>query len=397
MNEVLIFSIGNTEVLSGLQASKHIAEKIKANSWKTVLAVTDNGLSGVKSVQSFVESLKESGLETVLYSKITANPKDYEVMEGAQIYKEKQCDVVLGIGGGSSLDAAKCISAMVCHEGDIMDYGRSTPNRKYFTNGRKPLVLIPTTSGTGSEVSPHAVITNTKTGRKSDVQETLFYSDYIVLDAEFALTMPQEITKDTGVDALTHLIDSYTNRKMLFNRTPFHDALALEGIRLISENLRAACQEGEKNREARENMMWAAMTGGFVLSLDAGSIHGLAGMLQKYRPDMTHGQSVGIMMPACMRHNISAFPERFGKIASAMGVDVSGMKDREAAEAGIEEIKRLLHDIHFKTMKDFNFTEEEIEEFYKAGADNSCMKNNPVKFSEQEVREIYLEALNECW
>lgn len=395
MSELLTFSIGRTEALFGMQASKHVAGRLKADHLKTALVVTDGGLAGVKSVREFLASLEESGLETILYSKITANPKDYEVMEGARIYKEKQCDVVLGIGGGSVLDAAKCISAMARHEGDIMDYGRSTPNRKYFTNGREPLALVPTTSGTGSEISPHAVITNTKTGRKSDVQETLFYSDYIVLDAEFALTMPEEITKDTGIDALTHLIDSYTNRKMLFHRTPFHDALALEGIRLISRNLREACREGGRNRKARENMMWAAMMGGFVLALDACSIHGLAGMLQKYRPEMTHGQSVGIMMPVCMRHNIPAFPERFRKIAEAMGVNASGLTDEEAAEAGIEEIKRLLHDIHFKTMKDFNFTEEEIEEFYQAGADNSCMRNNPVALSAQEVKEMYLEALRE--
>lgn len=120
-------------------------------------------------------------------------------------------------------------------------------------------------------------------------------------------------------------------------------------------------------------------------------------MLQKYRPEMTHGQSVGIMMPACMRHNIPAFPERFQKIAEAMGVNTKGMNAEEAAEAGIMEIEKLLHDIHFKRMQDFNFTEEEIEEFYQAGADNSCMKNNPFTLSAGEVKEIYLETLKERW
>ncbi|EOS74142.1 MAG: iron-containing alcohol dehydrogenase [Lachnospiraceae bacterium] len=397
MNEVLTFSFGNTQVLSGMYASKHVAERLANKNRKKVLVVTDKGLSGIESVQEFLKSLQEAGLEMVLYAGVTANPKDYEVMEGAGLYKEKCCDVVVGVGGGSSLDTAKCISAMVRHEGDIMDYGRSTPNRKYFTNGREMLVLIPTTSGTGSEISPHAVITNTKLGRKSDVQESLFYCDLIVLDAVFTLTMPEEITKDTGIDALTHLIDSYMNKKMLFSRSPFHDAVALEGIRLVSENLRAAVQKGEGNEKARENMMWAAMMGGFVLALDACSIHGLAGMLQKYRPEMTHGQSVGIMMPACMRHNIPAFPERFQKIAEAMGVNTKGMNAEEAAEAGIMEIEKLLHDIHFKRMQDFNFTEEEIEEFYQAGADNSCMKNNPFTLSAGEVKEIYLETLKERW
>lgn len=397
MNEVLSFPFGKTQVLSGIQASKHVAEYLESDNRKRVLVVTDQVLSGIESVQEFLRSLQDAGIETILYAGVTANPKDYEVMDGVKIYKEKQCDVVLGIGGGSSLDTAKCISAMVRHEGNIMDYGRSTPNRKYFTNGREMLVLVPTTSGTGSEISPHAVITNTKTGRKSDVQETLFYCDLVVLDAIFTFTMPEEITKDTGIDALTHLIDSYMNRKMLFNKSPFHDVVALEGIRLISENIRDAIKKGEGSEKARENMMWAAMMGGFVLALDACSIHGLAGMLQKYRPKMTHGQSVGIMMPACMRHNIPAFPERFQKIAEAMGVDTTGMKVVEAAEAGIEEIKKLLHDIHFKTMQDFNFTEEEIEGFYQAGADNSCMKNNPLLLSPQEVREIYLETLKMCW
>lgn len=397
MNEVLTFSFGKTKVLSGMYGFRHVADYLVNENRKKVLVVTDKGLSGIESVQEFFKSLQKAGLETVLYAGVTSNPKDYEVMEGVRLYKEKCCDVVLGIGGGSSLDTAKCISAMVRHDGDIMDYGRSTPDRKYFTNGREMLVLIPTTSGTGSEVSPHAVITNTKLGRKSDVQETLFYCDLIVLDPVFTLTMPEEITKDTGIDALTHLIDSYMNKKMLLHSSPFHDAVALEGIRLISENLRDALIQGERNEKARENMMWAAMMGGFVLALDACSIHGLAGMLQKYRPEMTHGQSVGIMMPACMRHNIPAFPERFQKIAEAMGVDTKGMKAQEAAEAGIAEIEKLLHEIHFKTMQDFNFTEEEIEDFYRAGADNSCMRNNPLTLSPEEVKEIYLETLKERW
>lgn len=397
MNDILKFHLGKTEVLSGEGASGNVAEEMGFRGYKKPIIITDRGLANTKSVFHFLEGLRGKEFSYVLYSEVTPNPKDYEVMKAVRIYKDNNCDVVIGIGGGSSLDTAKCVSAMVRHDGDIMDYGRSTPNRKYFTNGREALILIPTTSGTGSEISPHAVITNTKTDRKSDVMETLFYCDVIVLDTAFTVTMPENITKDTGIDALTHIIDSYTNKKMLTHKTPFHDALALEGIRLISENLRSACKGGEGNKTARENMMWAAMIGGFVLDLDACSIHGLAGILQKYRHEMTHGESVGMMMPACMRHNIPAFPERFRRIAEAMGANTAGMTDEEAALAGIEEIKKLLHDIHFKTMADFHFTEKEIEDFYETGAGNSCMRNNPREISPQEVKEIYLETLQDRW
>lgn len=397
MGEILKTHLGRTVVLSGEGAADMAADEIKAWGSRKVLVVSDEGLSSTQRMKDFLRELEKAAFEVVLYDKVTSNPKDYEVMGGVSLYKEEKCDTVIGIGGGSSMDAAKCVSAMVRHEGDVMDYGRSTVNRKYFVNGREKLVLVPTTSGTGSEISPHAVITNAKINRKSDLMEALFYSDLIILDTSFVMTMPEKITKDTGIDALTHIIDSYTNKKMLTMYTPFHDALALEGIRLINENLREACKNGSKNARARENMMWAATIGGFVLDLDAGSIHGLAGSLQKYRHEMSHGESVGIMMPVCMEHNLRACPKRFRKIAEAMGVNTEGMTDEEAGRKGIDAIRTLLRDINFKTMGDFAFTQDEIEEFYQTGVSNSCMKNNPVEMSAEEVREVYLETLKAKW
>lgn len=395
MSGILRFHICSTAVLAGEGASGKVTEELKRWEAGRVMIVTDAVLSSAESVRRFVEQVREAGVECVLFDRITSNPKDYEVMEGKEVYRKEKCGTVIGIGGGSSLDAAKCIAAMARHEGDIMDYGRSTPGRKYFVNGRERLVLIPTTSGTGSEVSPHAVITNTKIDRKSDVMESIFYCDLIVLDSDFVMTASEKITRDTGIDALTHIIDSWTNRKMLTACSPFHDALAMEGIRLIAGNLKEACKDGANNRKARENMMWAATIGGFILDLDAGSIHGLAGVLQKHRHEMTHGESVGIMMPACMRHNQKACPERFKNIAAAMGVSVKGLTDREAGERGIEQICRLLHAVGYKRLKDFDITVKEIDEFYKEAVGNSCLRNNPVDFSPEEIRDIYLETLQE--
>ena len=394
MNSILITNLGKARIAAGKGSVQALTEELRIAGIKRPLIVSDPGVAELESHRNAMQAFKQEGMIPVLFSGVTPNPKDHEVMTAAAMYKEEGCDAVVGIGGGSSMDAAKGAAVMARHEGDIMDYGRSTPGRKFFVNGREPLYLISTTTGTGSEVSPHAVITNTKkNNRKSDVMDRLFYCDMFALDPDFAGTQPLETMRDTGVDALSHMIDSYTNKKMLKTVSPLHEAMGLKCVELVSGNLRKMLATGGEDTDAVLAMQWAASFGGMMLDLDAALIHGISGALQKYRHEMTHGVSCGIIMPACMRYNLQTCPEKFAAIARAMGVNTAGMNDREAALASVQAVEELLDDIAFPKMRDFNYTGEELKEMAEISASNSMMKLNsrPVRCAD-DVLGIYLDA-----
>lgn len=391
MSNILVTNFGKARLAAGINSVEKLPEVLKAGGIKKPLIVSDEKIAGLDKFKRTIHLLEESGLKHCVYSNVTPNPKDYEVMEATRMYHENGCDGVIGIGGGSSMDASKGVSVMVRHEGDIMDYGRSTPNRKYFTHGREPLFCIPTTTGTGSELSPHAVITNTKrNNRKSDIMDTLFYCDMFFLDPEFACTQPTETIRDTGVDALSHMIDSYTNRKMVTTKSPLHEALGLKCVELISGNLRQVITTAGQDLEGVLALQWGATFGGAMLDLDASMIHGVSGVLQKYRHEMTHGVSCGIVMSACMNYNLQTSPKKFAQIAKAMGVNVSHMSDLEAARASVKAVENLLDDIEFPTMSYFNYTEEEMEQMAEISASNSMMPLNarPIR-SKEDILSVY--------
>lgn len=388
MEQYFTCHIARTTLVSGAGATNELVEVVRKLGGKKPMIVTTGDLPEQEWFQQLTKSLEE----VVVFDKVTPNPKDFEVMEGAELYKENACDVVIGVGGGSSMDASKSISAIVRNEGFIMDYGRSTPNRKYFVNGREPLVVVPTTIGTGSEISPHAVITNTAKNRKSDLQETIFYPDYIIMDVNLLMTLPKKIVRDTGIDALCHCIETYTSRHAIYNYAPLHETAALKGIELVAGNLRRAVFAGDVDLKAKSMIQWAAFLGGFALDLDAGCCHGLAGMLQKYHHEISHGESVGMMLPAVMEYNLKAAPERFKNIAIAFGENVEGLTDIEAAEKAVAAVRKLLKDIDFAKVSDYVKDASEIDEFYEEGAKNSENKNNIRSVTPDEIKSIYLAA-----
>lgn len=391
MRDVLVSNFGTTRFAAGIGSADRLAEELPVRGLRKPLLVADPGIANTDKFRRTVSAMEQAGLRPISYDKITPNPKDYEVMEGVEVYKAQGCDCVVGIGGGSNLDCAKGIAAMVRHEGDVMDYGRSTPNRRFFTNGREPLFCVPTSTGTGSELSPHAVITNTKrNNRKSDVMATEFYCDMFFLDPEFAVSQPRNIARDTAVDALSHTIDSYTNRKMLTLNSPLHEALAMQSISLIAGNLRQVLANGGANLEQVMALQWGANFGGALLDLDASLIHGLSGVLQKHRPGMTHGVSCGIIMAACMEYNLQSAPEKFAKIARQLGVNTDGMTEQAAAKASVTAIRGLLEDIDFPRFADYDFSEEEIDEMAETTVGNSMLPFNPRPVrSKEDIAWVY--------
>lgn len=392
MNEFLTSHICSTTIISGAGSISQLPEIIKTLKIEKPMIVTDNNLYKLEIVKRIEKTLDK----VIVYHQVTPNPKDVEVMKASSLYKQEHCDGVIGIGGGSSLDAAKSISAIVRHDGFIMDYGRSTPNRKYFRNGREKLVLVPTTCGTGSEISPHAVITNTKKNRKSDLQETIFYPDYVILDPELLLSLPEKIAKDTGIDALCHAIEVYTSKKSIENFAPLHTEAARNAIQLIAQNLRKVIHD-PNDVSAKSKLQWAATLAGFSLDLDATIGHGLAGQLQKYHPEISHGESVGMLLPTILEYNAKFCPERMRNIAEAFGEKVDTDTDEQVNEKVLSAVRNLLREINFPKLSDFMIDSSEINKFYQEGAANSCNRNNIRPVIEEEIKELYYKAYQETY
>ena len=312
-----VFNYGGIKTVQGAYAVKELGSEVKRLKGNKVLLVTDQGICAAGQIAKAEESLKKAGIDWIIYDKIQTDPKDIMVEEALELIRTEKCNLVVGFGGGSSMDVAKSASVMMTNEGHIMEYTRINPNRKSFQNRRIPLILVPTTSGTGSEFSPFAVITNTAINRKSNVTCEYFYPDTVILDPDLAVTMTKQMTVSSGFDALAHTMDGVTAKANIENPNPYVDLLGYESMRRVYGSLQEAVEHPE-NIEARWNVMLGANMAGAILSSGTGATHGLANMLSKYY-HVPHGESVGMLLPYVMEYNIPACPERFAKMAEMLG------------------------------------------------------------------------------
>lgn len=388
---IIRYQLAGIQIVLGEGARKELSGELARLRVKKPLVVTDEGLLKSGTAERVFQELREAGCSYAVYSGVKPDPLDTMVEEGLELYRKEQCDGVVSVGGGSSMDTGKCISVMTAHEGRILDYARSTPNHRDFERRGCPILSLPATSGTGSEVSRYAVITNAATHRKTTVATSFILSDSAILDPELALTMPKEVTAYTGMDAFAHAIEAYTYKDAIEEPSRISDALALEAISLLAQNIRKVYEDGSRI-EARKQMMWGALLAGVALNIGSGETHAIGSMLSKYY-GVCHGISVGIPLPYCMEHNIPWCPERFRDIAKALGVDVSGMTAEEGAKAAVREIQKILEDLHFPKMSDYIREEDEVKKFSEECAGNSCCVSNGRMNEKEAVERVFAACL----
>ena len=388
MNHAM-FNYGNIRIIHGVNSLEALGEEV-AGTCRKVLIITDEGVRKAGHVERVEQLLKEFHISTVIYDRIQTDPLDTMVEEALLLLQEHVCDLVIGLGGGSSMDVAKCVSVMKNNDGHIMEYTRINPNRRSFSEKRMPLLLIPTTSGTGSELSPFAVITNTAINRKSNVTSDKFLPDVVIMDPKLVTTLDQKWTVSTAFDALTHAIDGYTVKEVVLHENPFVDCFALKSIALLSKSMRTAyaCKE---DIDARYNVMMGSHFAGAILSAGTGASHGLANMLSKYY-HVPHGESVGILLPYVMEYNLMACPQRFADIAKALGLPCVGMTALEAGRAAIAEVKQIAKDMNLPTLADYIKDASEIENFLEESLDNSCNYANVREITRDAAAFIFLSA-----
>ena len=345
-----------------------------------VLIVTDRGIVGAGLLDRVIRFI-EGRYEYAVYDGVEANPKDRNAEEAAALARDTDADCVVALGGGSTMDAAKAVCVLALQGGRVVDY----KGKGKIKDRCLPLVTIPTTSGTGSEVTFSSVITDTRENYKFTIKSPAIAARVALVDPELTVTVPPGVTASTGIDALTHAIEGYS-----VNVTePIAEALGLYAAELIAANIKEAVHNG-KNIEARSGMMLGSLLAGLCFShSDVGSVHCMAEALGGMY-DAPHGLCNAILLPYVMEYNLPEAEYKYARIARAMGVEHKD--DRQAAALGIERIRKLSAEIGLPGFDSLNVKEEDLEALSEMSAQNISTESNPRKIDEKGYLGLFKKA-----
>ena len=374
-----------TRIRFGVGVTGNIVEELQKEQAKNVLIVTDKGIKGAGLLDKIVNLLGDN-FQVSVFDSIEPNPRSDTMEKCIAKFKDSDIDTVIGLGGGSPMDSAKAIAVRFTNPGNVKDYTRS--GGQPIKNRPATIVAIPTTSGTGSEVTFGAMITDEVKHLKlaiftPDVAPTL-----ALIDPEMTVTLPAKATAETGIDALTHALEAYTSRIGY----PITDAIAIRAIELVGESLRQAVGNGG-NIVARSKMMLASTMAGMAFTNGGLGIahsmgHPLSGEL-----DLPHGLTCGVMLPYVMEWNIISCPQKFADVARALGVKTQGLSVIDAAKKSVDAVLELLRDLDIPTtLKDSGVKKSELPQLIEDCKLQGAKANPRVPFGEREIKKIYERA-----
>ncbi len=376
-----------TRIHFGAESINDLATQVRAFGGSRVFMVVDPGVVAAGLLPRITAPLETDSLPFTIYDQIDPEPGLKLADHGAKLAKKAKCDCVIGVGGGSAMDVAKAVSILLTNGGKAADYiglGK-------ISKPGVPKIMVPTTAGTGAEVTFTAVFINEKTNSKAGMNGDPLYPDAAILDPTLTTSIPPHVTAATGIDALTHALEAYLSTQA----HPISDMYALEAIDLIVGNLGRAYANGD-NLAARSAMLLGSLLAGKALATaGVGLVHAMAyplgGMHQ-----IPHGLANAVLLPYVMAYNLIGAPERFATLAEMLGVDTGEMSLREAGEAAVEAVYRLNDDVGIpKTLADLQIPREDIPEMARIALTVSRpVANNPRKPTLEEVMSIYEEAFN---
>lgn len=335
--------------------------------------------------------LERSGVESILFEKATPNPISTTVDEGVALFKNRSCDVIVGVGGGSAIDTAKAISLCVANGGQIVDYQPGGSCTSANPSMAVPVVAIVTTAGTGTEINRYLVITNAENHEKPGIGFDCTYPAVGIVDPDLMTSMPPDVTTDTGLDALYHALEAYIS----VNATPFSDLLATKAIDLVVSSLEKAIANG-RDLNARTNMALASTLAGWAIDL-AGTValHGAAHPVSG-RLNATHGQSLAALAVAYLRNNHQAAPERFATLARLLGVGGKGLSTDELAAGSADALRDFQRQVGRDiTLSSLGVRQEMIPELVRDTfrTMSGAVSNNPRPLTEMDIELLYKESL----
>lgn len=374
-----------SKLMMGIGVLKELPDIIKKLNKSNPLVITDPGIVKAGIYGNVENVLKNENIKINCFSKVEPDPRIEIVYDCLKAAKAGSFDILIGVGGGSSLDITKVVSILLKNGDDVSNYiGIDRIPEKGIDT-----ILIPTTSGSGSEATPIAVLSDKKEHLKKGIVSDKLYATVALVDPELVRSLPANITAYTGIDTLTHSIESYTNKYS----QPFVDTFALESIRLIGENLRNAVRNG-KDITARYNMSLASLYGGMCLgAVNTAGVHALAYPLGGTF-NVPHGIANSLLLPYVMNFNLKANLEKYSKIATALGENITGLSLIEAAKKSIEAVVKLSKDIGIVSkIRDLKIPKNAIDDMAAAAIKvTRLLANNPREITEEDAKEIYKNA-----
>jgi alcohol dehydrogenase class IV len=368
-----------TEIRFGPGARHEVAAYLRERGIRRPLVVTDKGLAALPILKEFEGSL--AGLASGVYPGVFGNPDRRQVRDGVQAFKDHRADAVIGFGGGAALDVAKAVAVMAVHEGDILEYAWDHPEVRPIVNALPLFVALPTTSGTGSEVGRSSVISDESTHVKKIVFNPALLAKAVFADPELTLDLPPHVTAATGMDALTHNVESYLSPAY----HPLCDGIALEGVRIAAHALETAVKD-PRNIAARSDMMMASMMGAIAFQKDLGAVHSCAHALGTV-VDMHHGLANGIMIDHVMRFNRDAAERKMAELARVSGAGSD-------AESFVEWLVELKSRIGIPArLGERGVKSEHVPRLVEVAVKDTCHQTNPKPCSAADFTRIFQTAL----
>ena len=368
-----------TAIKFGAGARKLVAKHLKAQGLKRPLIVTDKALAALPVLTEFLTHLE--GLDVAVFSGVFGNPTCSQVMDGAAAFKAHNADCVIGFGGGAALDVAKVVGVAATHEGDILEYVWDHPQVRPIANALPYFVALPTTSGTGSEVGRSSVVSENDTHLKRVVFSAKILAQCVFADPELTLGLPPAVTAATGMDALTHNIESYLSPAY----HPLCDGIALEGTRIAAAALLTAVKE-PGNLQARSDMMMSSMMGAIAFQKDLGAVHSCAHALGAVC-DLHHGLANALMIDTVLAWNYEAAPAKFDELAHVCGVAGGG-------KAFVPWLKALKHSVGITgTLAAHGVTADKIPRLVGIAVNDICHQTNPRPCAAADFERLFQAAM----
>jgi alcohol dehydrogenase class IV len=367
-----------TTIHFGAGARKLAGPNLAEQGLKRPLIVTDKGLAALPLMATLKADLEAAGLAVAVYGGVFGNPTGSQVMNGAAAYKAHKADCVVGVGGGAALDVAKVVGLLATHPGDVMEYVWDHPQVRPI--GALPyFIALPTTSGTGSEVGRSSVISEEDTHVKRVIFSAAILAKVVFADPELTLALPPAVTAATGMDALTHNIESYLSPAY----HPLCEGIALEGVRIGARALLTAVRE-PGNVQARADMMMSSMMGAIAFQKDLGAVHSCAHALGTVC-DLHHGLANALMIEPVMNFNLEAVPAKFAELAHVVGVP--------SASGFVPWLAHLKHQIGIApSLAAVGVKREHFARLVQIAAKDMCHQTNPRVCAPADFERFFAEA-----
>ncbi len=373
-----------TKIIFGRGSVSSIAEETRKFG-KKGLVVTDKGMIETGLVKKITDSLEKAERDYIIWSDIVPNPRDTDIEKGAEFAVENNIDYLIAVGGGSSMDTAKAIGALMTNGGKCSDWYEGNLKKEIA-----PLICVPTTCGTGSEVTHESIVNNTETLEKDCIWGDENSVKTAIIDSEMIDRLPAKILGSTGMDALTHAVEAYVCKASNI----LTDAIALQAIHLIGSNLLKAAKEHEP--DALDAMMAASTLAGMAFgNSDVASVHSISEALGGYY-DIPHGVANAMMLAPVSRLSIQGAPEKYADVAEALGVDISKMDVFEAANAGVDIMQKLADELEIPHFSDLDIIKpEDFERLANTAANADETADNPVFMTAKDFKELFEKLYNE--